>query len=320
MTKATIRAFRLSDASRLAELVYACNLADGWAHRETAESLEPCGVADPTVPPERFWLVAEAAGRLVGLATLVREKGTRLYALPWVLPEWRGRGIERDLIAGMSLNAQGLDEPVLDVPVRPTQPTYAAALESELGFSVVRTWYVMRIELNRDLPAPIFPPGVSLRQFVPGQDEVMLTGLINDVFWDHWGEGTHTLDEIQHDVSPPFDPGLLLFVQRAGQVLGYVWGWLNPELVRVTGEGCVYIGDLGMRPAYRRQGLGRALLLHELRELRARGLTAAELDMDGPNANARRLYESLGFYAKQEVRWFRRELRSQRQEATAQGH
>jgi ribosomal protein S18 acetylase RimI-like enzyme len=137
----------------------------------------------------------------------------------------------------------------------------------------------------------------------------MLTGLIDDCFWDHWGEGEHALEETEHAVHlPGFDRELLLFAGREGQTLGYCWSWLDSTRARVTGENCAYIGDLGVRLAYRGQGVGRALLLRSLALLRSKGATAAELDMDGPNENARRLYESVGFVPHIQVRWFRREL------------
>jgi mycothiol synthase len=179
-------------------------------------------------------------------------------------------------------------------------------LANELGFSVVRTWYIMRIGLSAELPSVAVPAGVTIRTFVPGQDEAMLTSVIDDCFWDHWGEGEHTLEETVHDVHlPMFDRELLLFAEREGQVLGYCWSWIEPTRSRVTGDNCAYIGDLGVRLAFRHQGVGRALLLRSLTEIKSRGATAAELDMDGPNVKARLLYESVGFFPHIEVRWFR---------------
>ena len=308
MTQTVVRTLRLSDAPLLPELVNACNQVDGWAFRETIESLDPAS-ADAGLPPERYWQVAEDNGRLVGLAALGRAKGTRMYCMLWVLPERRGMGLERQLVAGLISGERSFPESCLDVAVRASQRSYADALVNELGFSLVRTWYVMRIELGADLPPAVLPPGVKMRSFVPGQDEVMLTSVVDDCFWDHWGEGEHRLEDIEGGVHlPQFDRELLFFAQRAGQVLGYCWSWLEPERARLTGDNCAYIGDLGVRLAFRRQGVGRALLLAALARIKSRGAVAAELDMDGPNENARRLYESVGFFEHIEVNWYRRQL------------
>lgn len=305
MTHLVVRTLRDSDAALLPGLVHACNCADGWAFRETVESLDPAN-ASPELPPEACWQVAEEDGRLVGLATLGREKGARMYSLLWVLPERRGIGIEGRLVSALIPLARRLPEPSLDIAVRQTQTPYGDALANELDFSFVRTWYVMRMELGHDLPVAVLPPGVAFRSFVPGQDEAMLTSVIDDCFWDHWGEGEHTLEETVHDVKlPMFDRELLLFAEREGQVLGYCWSWIDPTRARVTGDNCAYIGDLGVRLTHRRQGVGRALLVRGLTEIKSRGATAVELDMDGPNANARQLYESVGFFPHVEVRWYR---------------
>jgi len=82
---------------------------------------------------------------------------------------------------------------------------------------------------------------------------------------------------------------------------------LEPERV-AAGDPCAYIGDLGVCKAYRGQGLGRALLLRALHDVKQRGMVAAELDVDGPNADAKHLYESVGFRQQQELRWYRRVL------------
>jgi len=305
--KTMVRTLKTGDVDQLPELINVCNRADGWAFRETIESLDVAN-ADPSLRPERYWQIAEEDGRVVGLAALGREKGTRLYSMLWVLPERRGTGLERRLVDALVCGGRPLPESYLDLAVRPTQPSYAAALE-DLGFSTVRTWYVMRIELGSELPKTALPPGVEIRSFAPGQDEGMLTELIDDCFWDHWGEGEHTLQETEYGVHlPVFDRELLLFAEREAQVLGYCWSWIEPARARVTGDSCAYIGDLGVRPAFRHQGVGRALLLRSLDRIKSRGATAAELDMDGPNEKARQLYESVGFSPHIEVQWYRRPL------------
>ena len=59
-------------------------------------------------------------------------------------------------------------------------------------------------------------------------------------------------------------------------------------------EGVGYVDYLAVAPRVRGRGLGRAMLLHGLAQLRAAGLTVAELSVQGENASATRLYESVG--------------------------
>ncbi len=315
MNDVTIRGYRPTDVETVVVLINSCNDADGWGFRENVQSFQ-LGDCDPAIHLDRHSLLVEADGRAVGYARMFREKGTRLWTLIWLEPARRGQGIEKQLIERLWAEAASFDEPVFDVGVRPSQPAYALAVQ-ELGFAPVRTWWTMRIDLRGDLPAPAFPPGIALRTFLPG-DEVMLTGLINDVFSEHWGEGQHTLEAIRAEVSmPSFSPERLLFAEADGKAVGYVWSWLEAERI-AGGDACAYIGDLGVCKAYRGRGLGRALLLRALHDVKERGMVAAELDVDGPNADAKHLYESVGFFQQQELRWYRRERGSQHKDTTLQ--
>jgi ribosomal protein S18 acetylase RimI-like enzyme len=70
-----------------------------------------------------------------------------------------------------------------------------------------------------------------------------------------------------------------------------------------------FVGMLGVRTAWRRRGLGRALLLHAFREFRRRGLERASLGVDAENpTGATRLYESVGMHVEAEFVTFERQL------------
>jgi ribosomal-protein-alanine N-acetyltransferase len=58
----------------------------------------------------------------------------------------------------------------------------------------------------------------------------------------------------------------------------------------------IHINNLAMRPRFRDQGIGTALLHHVLAEARDLGARRATLEVRASNAQARRLYERLGFY------------------------
>lgn len=56
-----------------------------------------------------------------------------------------------------------------------------------------------------------------------------------------------------------------------------------------------YVKELGVAQAYRRQGIGRKLMLWVQEEAARRGLNRVELDVWAFNAGALSLYEELGF-------------------------
>ena len=72
-------------------------------------------------------------------------------------------------------------------------------------------------------------------------------------------------------------------------------GALNGFLVlhEILDEG--HILDFGIRPACRRQGLGRGLLTHVLRETASRGIRWVTLEVRPSNEGAKKLYESFHF-------------------------
>lgn len=56
-----------------------------------------------------------------------------------------------------------------------------------------------------------------------------------------------------------------------------------------------WIGGLGVTPPYRKQGIGRAMMLYLLREAQVRGLETVHLEVIEKNIPALSLYENLGF-------------------------
>ncbi len=58
----------------------------------------------------------------------------------------------------------------------------------------------------------------------------------------------------------------------------------------------IHINNLALRPQYRGQGYGTALMHHVLVEARRLGARRATLEVRTSNAGALRLYERLGFY------------------------
>ena len=69
----------------------------------------------------------------------------------------------------------------------------------------------------------------------------------------------------------------------------------DPQRPDVAGGG--YVGAIGVRPAWRGQGLGKALLQRTFAEFRRRGTTRVTLDVDSQNATgAVALYERVGMH------------------------
>jgi ribosomal protein S18 acetylase RimI-like enzyme len=89
--------------------------------------------------------------------------------------------------------------------------------------------------------------------------------------------------------------GRVFVAEEDGTVVGFVG-----VLARVVPEpdesqAYAYVSDLVMLPAYRRRGLGRALLEHAVAFARGKGANALRVGVLARNEAAARLYRSLGF-------------------------
>jgi len=178
----------------------------------------------------------------------------------------------------------------------------AARLAAAAGFTRVRSLLQMRRSLAEPLPEPRLPDGVTLRTFVPGQDEDEWLTVNAAAFADHPEQGSWTRDELEHrEAQPWFDPAGFFLATRAGQLAGFHWTKVHTPAVDGVGEpagpgqptGEVYV--VGVNPAEQGTGLGKALTLAGLHYLRDREIPSVMLYVDGENTAAIRLYKSLGF-------------------------
>ena len=236
-------------------------------------------------------LVRDPAGLLVGYAHLdTTDAVAGASAELAVRPLARRSGIASGLVKALLRDSDGR----LRLWAHGEHPG-AAALAARMGFSRSRMLWQMRRSLDEELPPAVFPPGVTLRTFRVGQDEVAWTALNARAFADHPDQGGWGVEEVRlRQREPWFDPAGFFLAQRAGALVGFHWTKVHGSAGHdhpAVGE--VYV--VGVDPAEQGHGLGPALTLVGLAYLRERGLPSAMLYVDESNRAAIAVYERLGF-------------------------
>jgi ribosomal protein S18 acetylase RimI-like enzyme len=109
--------------------------------------------------------------------------------------------------------------------------------------------------------------------------------------WQPWTVGNVSDADYAYFMGlPGYDRDLdVVAIAPDGVIAAYVNGWIDP--VNRVGD----FGPVGARPAYRRQGLTRAVLLECLHRMQRRGMQRVSVSTGVSNTPALRLYESVGF-------------------------
>lgn len=161
------------------------------------------------------------------------------------------------------------------------------------GYALVRHSHRMTIDLADPTPDPVWPDGIEVRAFRPGDDRAFYEAQ-QETFADSWEPTDEPFEEWAHWLleGPSFDPGLWFLAADGAETAGYAIchpHWSDAE--------AAWVRLLGVRRPWRRRGLGRALLLHSFGEFRGRGFRRAGLGVDAESlTGAHKLYESAGMH------------------------
>jgi mycothiol synthase len=186
----------------------------------------------------------------------------------------------------------------------------SAALAWQFKLTRIRALFQLRMPLAK-VPAtdPVFPDGVTVRTFVPGEDEAAWLGLNHRAFAHHPEQGSWTIRDLRlREEEPWFDPSGFFLAERDGRLIGFHWtkvhqsddgtgsistGSISTGSISTEPIGEVYV--VGVDPDQQGGGLGRALTQTGLAHLRRLGLAEVLLYVDEDNIAAVKMYTKLGF-------------------------
>ena len=232
----------------------------------------------PGIDIDRDVRVVVADGEIAGFAAVKVENGHS-----WI--ELHGRSLGEAIDWATAL-ARGR---IYAGGWQANEEVRAALLQN--GFTLARHSYRMAIDLDEARPEPSWPDGISVRSFRAGEGPAVYEAHM-ETFEDSWEHVRQPYDQWSHWMldRPGFDPNLWLLATVGDEIAGIA-------LCRVheTDPGTGWVTILGVRRPWRRQGLGRALLLQSFRRLAAHGCARAVLGVDASSlTGAHTLYENAG--------------------------
>ena len=257
-------------------------------------------------------VVVAPGGSIVGYETIYQVQPNGLISTDgYIHPAYVGRGIGSHLLNWAETRArEHLPEFDADLGVTlkagfSSQDKLAPPLFESLGYRVVRHYWNMQIGMTAVPPAPVWPDGIAVRTLDPEHDHHRVWNAINDSFQDHWGMAPIPFDEWMADETSDLDPSLWFLAIDGDEVAGV--SLCNYRM----GNGKVMW--LGVRPRWRRLGLGMALLKHSFAEFYRRGTAKVDVRVDAQNlTGATRLYERAGMHITQRFDIYSKELRAGR--------
>ena len=254
------------------------------------------------------WVVIAPNGRLVGYTDVrtftanvertERQVSINFYAFEH--PDYQGYGIGATLLQAAEERALQL------IPEGPfVAATWAghshkaviSLLESAGFIATGNTVQEMKIKFTTPPPQPQWPTDITVRSFIPQQDDEAVKDTIEEAFeqpFSHW--------KSLYVNRANFDPTLWHVALHNDEVVGVLLSTPNPNMG--------YVDMLGVRKAWRKRGLAKALLLHAFGDYYSRDYRLAALSVNTKNVTgATQLYERVGMYVSHRIEAYQKKLR-----------
>ena len=284
----TLRPPRDDEFEAMLELMNAHQLAAFGEADYTADDLRTW-LTTPSVEVDRDIRVLERDGRLIGYADADpnRDDPPLWWCDVKVDPHADADEVVPELVAWLEERAVAGR---LRVWTSEDDARIAAAFGA-LGFEPVRHSYRMEIQLGDEAREPAWPEGISTRTATADDYRAVYDTVVevwqdtNDPVDETFGEWAHW-----HVERDSHDPTLWFLATAGDELAGFSLCRTDP-----VDPNAGYVSMLGVRRAWRRKGLGEALLLRSFGAFRERGLTRGTLGVDASSVTgATRLYERAG--------------------------
>lgn len=310
------RSFQWDDLPAMTDLYNLSQETDSLEGRTTLAEMEN-EFRTPTYSPEQeYQMVFNPEGTLIAYGFTEKSNVTnRGWGGGLVHPQYRNQGIGTRLLRTADTNYLNRVADLVDseTPIyvqrwTPEIKTDTIMLLENEGYTQVRSFFTMRIELDQPLSPVAMPEGFEIRPFNPETDAYKVYQAQQEAFRDHWGYVEDApYEEWKFRLTDPyFDADLWFIAYEGGEIAGVslcaAWGDDISDLA--------WVNNLGVRLHWRKRGLASALLQHSFYQFQQRGFKKAGLGVDAANpTGAVGLYERAGMVVHKRSSAYRKVLR-----------
>lgn len=301
----------IDDAPGVADLMAACDVVDYGSSDASVEEVRNFWEAPRFDLQRDARIIVAPDGLIVGYEEIYPRSDDQLEFDGYVHPREKGRGLGTWLLnwAGQRANQRVAELPVA-APVTMQGNTSsvdraATDLFTAAGFSRVRQFWRMEIELTAPPQPPSWPAGLTLRTMRLDGDERLAHAAIEEAFADHWGHVPRSFEDWSQAVvqTDGFDPTLTFMAFDGDELAGVVVNRYRD---------IAWVSQLAVRRAWRNRGLGLALLLQAFNAFYARGDRCVGLGVDAQSlTGATRLYEKAGMRMTRQYDTYEKQLRNE---------
>ena len=304
-----VRAPVRADLEAIVGLLNACDVAEtGWPDTAADDVSGDWDLAGFELTKDA-WIAEAGDASVVGYAYTGDQVRTgELEADVWVHPEHAEPELARRLLglaerrARQLASGRGYAAPALDVFCDSTNAVKRELLQGR-GFTLRLTVIRMAIDLEADLREPGPPAGVELREFRAGDDDRAMYAAMTEAFADHYRQSDEPYEAWRARLlgRGAFDPGSWALAWAGSEPVGGLIAYDKGDLGWIQG--------LGVRRAWRRSGIGGALLAHAFAALARRGQLRVELAVDAEGeTRALGVYERSGMHIVQAYELYEKRL------------
>ncbi len=305
MSQFIVRAATINDLETVCQIIVRQNTDDYGEPLRSLDGLRELWTSGEFNLETGSLLAFIPNGEAAGFAELLNKEDLYLY----LAQDHRSPELADQLLAGMENCAR--------VQRKSTEPftLYGRAVEKNQiikqafernGYISNLSFLIMELRLSEPPAKPQWSEGITVRKFVSGQDEQTVYRADEEASEDKGYHAPLSFEDWAKRMSlnsESFKPDNWFLACEGNETAGVCLNAIDRD------TNTCWVDHLGVRRAWRKRGIGKALLQHTFNEMYMRGMTDIKLSVDSKSlTNAPKLYESVGMQTVQHYHIFKKQI------------